>query len=66
MSGERDVPYQWQAGAKLAAPLVNSAPPRQKRFALPLHVSIWPFKVKAAASAPTSKKKVRNPDSLTS
>jgi len=65
MAGERDIPYQW---ARAAAPRVSAprlSPPRRRRFALPLHISIWPFKNAAPAAAP-SKKKVRNSGSLTS
>ena len=67
LSGERDVPYQWAAAQveRAKAAPVSVAPPRRRRFALPLHVSIWPFKA-AAEGVPTSKKKVRPNDSLTS
>lgn len=77
LSGERDVPYQWAAPvAKSPSPVagVEAAPvtPPRRRFALPLHLSIWPFKSAAVrpgqpvAGQATTKKKVHNSDSLTS
>ncbi len=66
LQGERDVPYQWTTpSAKAASPSSPRITPRRRRFALPLHISIWPFRGTGAETLETSKKKAQNSDSLT-
>lgn len=65
LAGERDVPYQWATAQPTRPAPVSVTPPRRRRFALPLHFSIWPFKA-ASVGGETTKKKVRHSDSLTS
>lgn len=68
LSGERDVPYQWATppAAAPAPPVAELVRAPRRSFALPLHVSIWPFKRSAKELVATSKKKVQNSDFLTS
>lgn len=64
LSGERDIPYAWNAPKSHTAPKLSVASPR-RRFALPLHISVWPFGSGEKEAVPTSKKKAQNSDWLT-
>lgn len=65
LTGERDVPYKWQAPAADVPRKVAAA--AKDRFALPLHFSVWPFKRKrrgADGVGAAAKKKVQSTDLL--
>lgn len=64
ISGERDVPYQWDT-AKVAQEATAAVVPARRQFALPLHVSLWPFKRFSSRAPLADKKKVQNNDFLT-
>lgn len=64
LAGERDVPYQWATpSASPPAGLAVRAP--RRGFALPLHLSVWPFKRGVKQPVTASKKKVQNNGFLT-
>lgn len=66
LPSERDVPYKWQIKTPVVVkPAPAPAVVRRSQFAMPIHLSVWPFKKKNAETMVTDKKKVQNSDSQT-